>query len=328
MDGVILNYSRRQFRKNSFLRPVVFLCLFLVSIITRADILLLLSSDVSYYQNTAESLKTRASTLGIPQSFFTTLTVDQWQNQGGSRSNQQPYALIVTIGTAAADEAVKQDTNTPLLNIFIPKNAFETIYAGRPNRSREISAIYLDQPLQRLVRLAVILKPQAKRFGAVFGPISKSTQPEISQLITEHGAHLSYSLLGEDENPVAVLRPIVAESDLFIAIPDHAIFNKAIARWILYLSFQQKIPVIGFSRAYTNAGAIASVFSSPDNVGRHAAELITDKLENENKEISPPQYPRYFTISTNPAVARSMNIPLPLEKELYAKLLEQDALKP
>ncbi len=302
-----------------------FLCLLFFSTIIRADILLLLSSDVSYYQETAQSLKTRASKLGIPKSLFTTRTIEQWQKEN---TPKQAYELIVTIGTAAANEALNQKENTPLLNIFIPKNAFDSIYSANPQESRKVSAIYLDQPLQRLVRLSIILKPQAKKFGAVFGPISKNIQPEISQLVTEHGAHLTYSFLSEDENPVAVLKPIVAESELFIAIPDHAIFNKAIARWILYLSFQQKIPVIGFSRAYTNAGAIASVYSSPENVGRHAGELIADRFKHETNEMTLPQYPRYFTISTNPAVARSMNISLPLEKDLYEKLQENGAVKP
>ena len=104
--------------------------------------------------------------------------------------------------------------------------------------------------------------------------------------------------------------------------------NRAIAKWILYLSFQHKVPVIGFSKAYTNAGALASVYSSPEGVGKHAGELISSWLKRGDEGIWEPQYPRYYTLSTNPAVARSLDITLPPESELYESFDQQEKLKP
>jgi len=193
--------------------------------------------------------------------------------------------------------------------------------------SKKTAAIYLDQPSKRLITLACLLKPEAKKFGTIFGPISKNIQPEIEQVTTARGIKLNYDFLSKEDNPVAALKPVVTASELFIAIPDHAILNRAIARWILHLGFQHNIPVIGFSNAYTNAGAIASVYSSPENIGRHAAELIASWLKNNDSSIWNPQYPRYYTISTNPAVARSLGISLPEEKELYTKFKQMEVME-
>lgn len=329
MDGIILQCKWQHLRKHPVLRIVALLCLLFTTQLTHAKTLLLLSSNVAYYQETAESLQISASSQGIPGSDFQTLTVEQFK-QRSKLPNQ--YSLIVAIGTAAATAAIEEKSEIPLLNIFIPKNAYDAIYSSnsittqKPVTTRKVSAIYLDQPLKRLITLACLLKPEAKKLGTIFGPISQSAQPEIKRLAETGGMSLKYDFLTKEDNPVSTLKPVVTESELFIAIPDHAILNKAIARWILYLSFQHKIPVIGFSNAYTNAGAIASVYSSPENIGYQAAEAVVSWLKNNDSTIWNPVYPRYFTLSTNPAVARSLGISLPSDEELYVKFKQKEAM--
>jgi len=329
MDSVTPQLKWIQRRKNCILRLSLLLCLLFSCSTTTASTLLLLSGDATYYQETAQSIQANAVNLGIPNDQFDVLTVEKFNRQ---HKNQQPvskpYELIVAIGTVAATDAIQHKGKIPLLNIFIPKNAFDSIYSEEAQQSsQKISAIYLDQPSKRFITLACLLKPEAKKFGTIFGPISKNIKPEIEQLTTARGINLNYDFLSKEDNPVAALKPVVAASELFIAIPDHAILNRAIARWILHLGFQHKIPVIGFSNAYTNAGAIASVYSSPENIGKHAAELIANWLQNNSSDIWSPQYPRYYTLSTNPAVARSLGIRLPEEKELYTKFKHMEAME-
>ena len=325
MDGVTLQLIRRLPRKSRVLRASLFLCLLLMSSASQARILLLLSSNVSYYQETAKNVQATASSLGIPNNHFDLLTTKEAKNKN---AYLKPYELIVSIGTSAASEALQQENKTPLLSIFTPKNAVDSILLTKEQREhRKISAIYLDQPLDRLITLARLLKPEAKKFGTIFGPISQNVLPEIEHLMRKNNLSLNYDILTQDDNPVAILKPVVTDSELFIAIPDHAILNRAIAKWILYLGFQHKIPVIGFSKAYTNAGALASVYSSPKNVGRQAGELIAAWLKRNDQAIWNPQYPHYYTLSTNPAVARSLGISLPTESELYLKLQQKEAIE-
>jgi putative ABC transport system substrate-binding protein len=326
MEGINYRFGWKQAYVNHVVRSAVLVCMLFFSSLSQAKILLLLSSDVSYYQETAQSLQIAASEQGTPTSNFTVVTIEEARR---NKSFTKTYELIVAIGTSAAYEALKEDEKTPLLNIFTPKNAFEALELSMERKTqRPISAIYLDQPLSRLIALGCLLKPGAKTFGTIFGPISQEVQSEALALTQKNGLHLKHNLLSQDDNPVAILKPVVSESDLFIAIPDHAILNRAIAKWILYLSFQQKVPVIGFSKAYTNAGALASVYSSPEGVGKHAGELISSWLKQDDDSIWKPQYPRYYTLSTNPAVARSLGIALPSESELYEKFHQQEKLKP
>ena len=50
--------------------------------------------------------------------------------------------------------------------------------------------------------------------------------------------------------------------------------NIATAKWILQLSYRYRVPVIAYSMAYLNGGALAAIYSSPENVGRQTADLI------------------------------------------------------
>ena len=101
---------------------------------------------------------------------------------------------------------------------------------------------------------------------------------------------------------------------------DTSILSRALAKWILNFSFQEKIPVIGFSAAYTEAGALVSLHSTPENIGLQAAEILSEWATHG---VFPPRagiYPRYFKISVNPTVARAMGLDI---NRLRAPELEQ-----
>jgi ABC-type uncharacterized transport system substrate-binding protein len=300
---------------------LLFLSLLLCPV-TQADILLLLSSDASYYLETASSLQDTVNK-ALPESpGFSTINL---QKTKLSDHRGPSYQLIVAIGSYATREVVNWGGETPVLSIFTPKNAYESAWSAHDKATaRPASAIFLDQPLSRVITLASLLKPQATRFSTIFGPASRGLEAELKTLTAARGLILKHGYLDKEDNPVSVLRPVVSGTDLFIALPDQAVLNRAIAKWILHLSFQQKVPVIGFSKAYTVAGALASIFSSPDDIGRQAGEQISQWLRNPASTLGEPQYPRYFSITTNPAIARSLGISLPADNTLYMGIQRQE----
>ncbi|MCB1666963.1 MAG: hypothetical protein KDI24_01315 [Pseudomonadales bacterium] len=281
---------------------------------TDTHIAVLLSGKTPYYIDASEQLQT---TLHENLQHPPQLDVVQISDTKPKELESKNYRLIVTVGSTAAQFAASNLNHTPILTTFLPKSSFEKITRNLPSdRLNRFSAVYLDQPLQRIVNLGRLLKPEAEDIGTVLGPISKSYLDELIRIAQQQGFNLHTRTLGNQDNPVAALKPVVATSDLFIAIPDQAILNRSVAKWILYLSYSEKIPVIGFSKAYTDAGALASVFSSPRDIGRQTGELISRWINNGDELIWAPQYPKYCTVKANPAVARSLGIHLPGEQEL------------
>ena len=90
-------------------------------------------------------------------------------------SDLQPESndLIVTIGTAAADTAYRQiansqDLSLPILSVLITESSFSALakrYFGSDEGAfvRHISSVFIDQPVDRSIRLAKLLLPAAKK---------------------------------------------------------------------------------------------------------------------------------------------------------------------
>ncbi|MBQ0721325.1 MAG: hypothetical protein KBT88_14155 [Gammaproteobacteria bacterium] len=231
----------------------------------------------------------------------------------------EPGSTVVAVGSRASEFALKHFANADILSLLMPAVAWDELCASLPGSGRR-AAVLIDQPLERPLALGQLLVPSAKRVGAVFGPVSVASKPQLISAAERRGIELIYADLASDDNPIVVLSPLVQKTDLFIAVADRAVFNKSVAKWLLYLSFRQKVSVIGFSQSYAKAGALAAVFSSPENIGRHGAELIGTLLAAEGEGAAArwrSYYPEYYTLEINREVARALNITVPELQTLY-----------
>jgi ABC-type uncharacterized transport system substrate-binding protein len=223
--------------------------------------------------------------------------------------------LIIAVGTKATRRAITEHPGKPLLSLFLTRSAWRNLSeeAGADGRR---AVVFLDNPPRRLFYLASLIKPEARRIGTVFGPVSQAYKRPLRDAMA--GTH--YQLIAADlthqDNPVARLTPVIENSDLFLALPDRAFFNRNVAKWILYLSFRNKIPVIGFSESYTRAGALASLYSSAADIGRQGAELAESYLRSPADFHWRSFDPAYFSIEINPAVARALDMELPTPETL------------
>ncbi|MEZ0139083.1 MAG: ABC transporter substrate-binding protein [Candidatus Reddybacter sp.] len=232
-----------------------------------------------------------------------------------------PNSTVVAVGSKASELALRRFPNDDIVSLLMPVAAWDELCLRLPGAGRR-AAVVIDQPLERSLALGKLLVPSAKRVGAVFGPISVASKPQLRSAVQRSGMELIYADLTSDDNPIGVLTPLVQKTDLFITVADRAVFNKSVAKWLLYLSFRQKVSVIGFSQSYAKAGALAAVYSSPENIGRHGAELFALLLSSEEgapiaAENWRAHYPKYYTLEVNREVARALNITVPELNSLY-----------
>ena len=120
----------------------------------------------------------------------------------------------------------------------------------------------------------------------------------------------------ESDNPIRLLDPFFSSADAFVPLPHPGSIDRNHAKWILYLASRHRKPVIGFSSRYVDAGALASIFASPEDIVAETVEIIAKW--NLLKE-SPKPWARpgdRFSIKTNPKIARFLRIQIPGETEL------------
>jgi len=243
------------------------------------------------------------------------LTLDQVRT-ADSRS-----PVILAVGTRACERMLERyHPDSRLVCTFLPSATFEQLKRKLlPTGSyAAVSAIFIDQPLARQIRLARLVSPGAAKLGTALGSNSLNMRDGLEQGAQAEAFDLLMVELARQDNPVQRLTPIIENSDLFLVIPDSSVFNRAISKWLLYLSLRHKVPVIGFSASYTEAGAAASVHSSAAQIGRQSAEWLN--LLQEGSDLPSASYPRYFDVSVNPVAVRTLGIE-PLSAELLQEKL-------
>lgn len=230
--------------------------------------------------------------------------------------------LIVAVGVNAANAALQTaDSSTPILCILIPKVAFEALTAGKKD-SRRVSAIFLDTAPTRQLELIRQLLPQAKRVGAVLGNVSVKEKDPLRIAARDKGLVLQAEFAQRDTELYAVLKSVLSDADVFLAVPDPVVINASTAQNVLITAFKSQVPVVGYSSNYVKAGALAAVYSTPSQIGLEAGQVIN--VHQRTNSLPSPKTPKYFSVGVNAAVLRSFGLPAADERQLEQRLLRAD----
>ncbi|WP_299182975.1 ABC transporter substrate binding protein [uncultured Neptuniibacter sp.] len=301
-----------------WLMPIAALVFSLFATTSYADKLLVISRQLDSYERVAHQIQDRLKTPAK------VITLSEFEL---TEFDTTGYQTIVAIGSKSGDilfDRIPAEKN--LIICFLPRQTYQALlekYKDHPRKlDRKVSAIFFDQPYTRQLALTRLVAPKAKKVATALGPHSQKDLKILTEAASKQSIDLTYETLQDDDNPIHKLQPLIRDADLFLSLPDKSVFNRTTAKWILYISFRQRIPLIGFSKKYVEAGAIAAVHSTPEQIGQHTAEFIIDYASN--KQLPEPEYPKYFTVSTNNTAANSLRIRLPSEEELTSKLMEQE----
>ena len=229
------------------------------------------------------------------------------------------YGLIIGVGMKAAS-AVADSNAHAVLNVLIPKNGYEKLLRDFPQRaaSKAFSAIFLDQPAERQVRLIEALLPGKRRVGVVFDNFPSDDLVQLRQRFTKHGLSLYEQKISPGLPLNEALQEVLKNSEVLLALPDAAIYNNSTIRNILLAAYRSGNPVIGFSPSYVKAGALGAVFSTPMQIAAQTALSI--QQFGETRTLPAAQYPHLFEVSVNEQVGRSLDLTIKSTDELHQEI--------
>ena len=231
--------------------------------------------------------------------------------------------LVIALGVKALAACANLKATTPVLGVFIPMPAFNSLLTKSRRNLGDFSAIVLDQPFSRQFFLIKNILPESKKIGVLFGP----TSSQYADLIKEQGEDAGLSVMEAnvyfEADLIPKLNAALASSDALLAVPDTLIYNRETAQPILLTSYRQQKPIFGFSQSYVRAGAIAAVYSTGKQIAKQAAEIAFISQQSSNV-LPPPQAPKYFSIMVNYQVARSLGLVLKSDEEIHQKVLAAD----
>ena len=228
--------------------------------------------------------------------------------------------LIVPIGLKAARAVVEQAAGqSAVLALMIPR-----VSAGRLNwpaamSRRKISYVYIDQPASRSLGLVSVAFAQAKRVGVVVSSENAEAVKQLQQEAARDHLSLHAEWVTRPEEVASALRSVLPESDVLLLLPDSLAMNAGNAQNVLLTTYHYGVPALGFSEGLSRAGAVASVYSSPAQIG-HQGAVLALRWKPESGELPAAQDADEFSIAFNRHVARSLGLILPELGEAQRKL--------
>lgn len=225
-----------------------------------------------------------------------------------------PNTLIISLGSETTQELFQHRRPNPVISLLIPKQAYRTLLQQKPPNVRW-TAVYIDQPLSRQLALIRHLLGPDKKVGVLLGPYSEAEKSSLQSAARSSRQQLEIQKINDQDQLIPALNMLTDHSDVLLALPDPTVFNKTTIRGILLLSYRKNIPMIGFSRAYVKAGAIAALYTDLDQISEQAYRLTLRFLKTGGLPRS-SYYPDAFSVELNYKVARTLNLDLKDEQTL------------
>ncbi len=281
------------------------------------QVVLLLSDASAPYQEVARAIRDGLDA-EISAGKLTVKTIIEG-DPGLDEALAQSDGLLIPLGLKAAQNSARREQ--PVLTGFVARPAFEKLFPAGAGR-RPASAVYLDQPFSRRLELVRAIWPRAHNLGAVFGVgmAPSQTQAELNSSASAAGMRLVSANLGSSDELFNALKELLPNVDVLLLLPDPLVVNRNSIQNLMLSTYRQRVPAIAYSRDLVDAGALAAVYSTPQQIGTQLAEIVQRMLGGRGWDLPGPGYPKYFTVKTNTSVARALDITLPSENALAQRM--------
>lgn len=238
-----------------------------------------------------------------------------------NRESTSKSRLIVSLGSEPTNKLLAMKVKTPVLSLLIPKQAYPALKDNKKD-GNPWATLFIDQPVDRQLLLIKHLFGKQQTIGILLGPYSAREKRALLSTARKRGQKLSVESIQNTDQLIPALRSLTNTSDILLALPDPVAFNKKTIRGILLLTYRENIPVVGFSKSYVRAGAIASLYSEYEQISNQAHIIISNFLRTGRFDRN-IYYPSDFSLAINRKVARTLNIRLKPKEEII-RLIKQD----
>jgi putative ABC transport system substrate-binding protein len=210
--------------------------------------------------------------------------------------------MVLAIGMDALSK-VKMIKNIPVVYLMVlnPQSIL--------SREKNITGVSMNIPPEKQLRILREALPEVKRIGLLYdpkrtGPFVRSAQNAARRI----GMTLVAKEVHSPREVPSSLNAMRGRIDIFWMLPDLTVITPETVEIFLMLSLEDNIPILTFSRKYTELGALLSIGIDAFDIGRQAGEMANAILSGKDVEGIKPVYARRAVISVNLKVARKLGI--------------------
>lgn len=224
-----------------------------------------------------------------------------------ARIARLPQKVTIAIGPVALRRAVTQRREGMVFSAYTSSQVLHQVIAKVDEPY--ISGIYAEpSPADQLQLIALLYK----RPVAVAAIVSAEAE-FLSTLVPG----LRLERIAPEGGDINQALNRVADVPVLLAWPDRVVFNSENVRNILLSTYRHGQGVIGFSADMVSSGALATTYSTPEDINIQIVETLAQY--EASGQLGPPQFPRYFRTAINEGLARSLKVPVSDAARTFAR---------
>lgn len=280
-------------------------------------VLAVLSDEATYYHEVVNALRVRlaaacALNCAAPPE-LTSIALEDFSAEA-ARGSQ----IVIPLGRAASLAVARAELSVPTVYALIPEATWKELQGCCPPAPPQVTAVFLDQPVERHLQLVRLAMPGATRVGVLLGPTSGQRIAAVHSAGTPFGLELTSEAIADEHQVGPALRALLKRAEILLAVPDPAIYNRETIVSLLLTTYRARVPLVGYSHAMVNAGAALALYSTPEDIGRQLGDLSEDILSGQG--LPAPAAATHFRVEVNREVARSLGLTLPDDATLARNL--------
>lgn len=213
--------------------------------------------------------------------------------------------LVVTLGSAATQAAVREVGQVPILATMI-------VTADDIKAASNATAVLLDFPLDLQMQWLHRIVPAANTVGVLFNPKENQTKVNHAlRIAKENGLSLVTQAVDTPRALPDALENLSRHVDALWGISDSVVMTPQTAEPILLSTLRNKIPLAGLSASWVKAGALYALDRDYLDIGNQCGDIAGKILGGTSASSLAPIFPRKVTYSVNLKTAGAMNLELP-----------------
>jgi len=214
-------------------------------------------------------------------------------------------ALAIAVGSSAALALGRAaPPQLVLVNSVVWECDLESNGGGS---ARFRTAVVVDLAPEVLLREVGRLFPGSSRIGVIRGPMQTDAYMKaFEQAARRSGLTVAVGTCQHPRDVVDVFLKLRSHADLVWCPPNAQLYNSATLKPLLIASLTHRLPIIGFSEQFVQAGALFGGFADFVDVGRQTADLALRVARNE--PVPSRQEARKFRFAYNQRVARLLGV--------------------
>jgi putative ABC transport system substrate-binding protein len=278
----------------------------LPAVASATEIVILKSADITAYNQAVESFRAALDS---------TWTITPYDMQGdvakGRKLARKIRAsnadLVLAVGIKAALVAKLEIVDIPILYSMVLDPQKNGLTA--PN----MAGIMLEVPIDRQFGTMRGMLPSVKRLGVLYDPEKTGDLVEEARRSARaQGFELITRQVRSEKDVPSALRSLIPQVEGLWLIPDSTVLTEESVNFLLSMTLEANLPVIGFSAELVRSGALASLYVNYEDVGRQAATLAKRLLGGQIK--TPAVFtPERLRLAVNLKTAKFLGITIPPE---------------